>query len=236
MTEIRHSHLVFMPGLDGTGFSFEPLLPYLPPDTAMTVVRYPVNEPLSFAETAECAALQFPTDIEPVIIAESFSGPIALQLIASRRIEAKALILCATFAKIPRPVVMRIFRLLPLASLMRKPVPHGFLQFIFGKTKITEEIIHLWHKAHNKVSPEVLQQRFKILCKIDVTAELQKVSIPCLYIQPTNDRLIPATSLRLLQKGIPQLKVPTIDGPHFILQIQPQACIEAIEDFLGVIK
>lgn len=236
MTEIRHHHLVFMPGLDGTGFSVEPLLPYLAPDIALSIVRYPTKQIMSFAEMAECAARQFPAAAKPLVIAESFSGPVALQLIGSGRVQAMCLVLCATFAKSPRPVLMRIFQLLPLASLLRRRLPRGFLQFLMNDTELTDSLSDLWHKSHSQVSARVLQERFKILSDIDVTEWLAKISIPCLYIQASDDKLIPASALASLLKGIPHLQVKRIKGPHFILQTQPQACIEAIDNFLGAIE
>jgi len=235
MTEIRDHHLVFMPGLDGTGFSVEPLLPYLTPYIALTVIRYPTQQIMSFGEMAECAACQFPANTKPLIIAESFSGPVAIQLIGSGRVQAKCLVLCATFAKSPRPVLMRIFRLFPLASLMRRQPPQWFLQFLMGDTKLTTSLSDLWYKAHSQVSARVLQERFKILSDIDVTEWLIKITIPCLYIQASDDRLIPASCLQPLGKGIPRLQIKTIDGPHFILQAQPQACLKAIEEFVKMV-
>ena len=37
--------LVLLPGMDGTGILFEPLLEILPSDLHAKVVSYPVNEP-----------------------------------------------------------------------------------------------------------------------------------------------------------------------------------------------
>lgn len=117
MKWLSNQHLVLMPGLDGTGLSFEPLLPFLPADAKITIIRYPTDKLLSFEETVECAAEQIPAGNPPVVIAESFSGPVAIQMIGSGRVQAKALILCATFAKSPRPIVWRIMRFLRLPLL-----------------------------------------------------------------------------------------------------------------------
>ena len=71
----NNQHLVFMPGMEGTGLSAEPLMKLIPSDVAFTIVRYPTDKLLSFEETVECAAKQFPPGIPPVVVAESFSGP-----------------------------------------------------------------------------------------------------------------------------------------------------------------
>ena len=65
----RGERLVFLPGLDGTGISWEPLAPFVAPDADVTVVRYPANELLSFRETVECAARQVSSADEAIVIA-----------------------------------------------------------------------------------------------------------------------------------------------------------------------
>jgi pimeloyl-ACP methyl ester carboxylesterase len=72
--------LVFLPGLDGTGLSYGPLGEVMPVNARVTVVRYPVDQKLSFAELVHCAYEQLPRNKPFVLIAESFSGPIAISL------------------------------------------------------------------------------------------------------------------------------------------------------------
>jgi pimeloyl-[acyl-carrier protein] methyl ester esterase len=105
--------LVFMPGMDGTGISFEPLSKFLSASIVTTVIRYPADRLLSFEETVACAYDQIKGD-QDIVVAESFSGPVAIALIGSGKLKTKGLILCATFAKAPRPVIMKILRWLPL--------------------------------------------------------------------------------------------------------------------------
>ena len=91
-TFLCNQHLVFMPGLDGTGRSFDPLLSLLPPDSLATIVRYPTDRHLTLEETAQCAAEQIPAGTSPVVIAESFSGPVAVRMVASGLVRARALL------------------------------------------------------------------------------------------------------------------------------------------------
>jgi pimeloyl-[acyl-carrier protein] methyl ester esterase len=227
----NNQHLVLMPGLDGTGLSFEPLLPLIGADTKVTVIRYPADKFYSFAQTVECAALQITAD-PPVIIAESFSGPVAVQMVGSGRIKASYLVLCATFAKSPHPLVWRIARFLRLPLLLRADMPNLFFRFILGDEEIGSALEPLWKKVHADVNPTVLGHRLDIINKTDVTCWLPKISIPCLYLQATNDRLVPASCLADFQHGLSNLTVKRLKAPHFILQASPQACLEAIEQFI----
>jgi pimeloyl-[acyl-carrier protein] methyl ester esterase len=232
MTPLNKHHLVFMPGLDGTGLSFEPLLPLLAKDTKYTIVRYPTDKLLSFREIVECAVAQIPVGDPPVVIAESFSGPVAVWMIASGKTEAKALVLCATCAASPHPLLWRIVRLLKLPLLIRPDMPKMFFRIVIGDDKLITELGPLWKKVHADVPARIMAHRLSILNNMDITAELGKLRLPCLYLQATKDRIVPSSCLKDFSRGIGHLKVKLIKAPHFILQARPQECIRAIEEFL----
>jgi pimeloyl-[acyl-carrier protein] methyl ester esterase len=232
MTFPKNQHLVFMPGLDGTGLSFEPILPLLPADTKITVIHYPTNKLLSFEETAEFAAMQIPQNDPPVVIAESFSGPVAVRMIASGLVRARALVLCATFARSPHPVLWRIVRFLRLPLLIRPDMPECFFKFIIGDDQLIAGLRPLWKKVHANVPARIMDHRLEIINNIDLTGELEKLTLPCLYLQATDDRLVPASCLKVFTNLIPHLQVVRIKAPHFILQAQPQECLHAIEEFI----
>ncbi|MBN1473362.1 MAG: hypothetical protein JW914_01990 [Syntrophaceae bacterium] len=232
MSFSRNQHLVFMPGMDGTGLSFDPVLPFLPRDAKVTIIRYPTDKLLSFDETVECAAAQIPPGEPPIVIAESFSGPVAIAMIGSGRVKAKALILCATFAKSPRPVVWRVMRFLRFPLLIKPEMPKRFFRFVIGDDKLIDKLKPLWKKVHAKVPARVMQHRLKIINEVDVTTWLAKIKIPCCYLQALNDRLVPASCAEKIKKIGPFVEIKIIDAPHFILQAEPQACLNAIEVFL----
>jgi pimeloyl-[acyl-carrier protein] methyl ester esterase len=231
MTSLGRQNIVFMPGLDGTGLSAEPLLKLISSDTTVTVICYPTDKQLSFPDILECAAEQFPAGIMPVVIAESFSGPVAIELIASGRVQAKCLILCATFARAPRPILFRISRFFGLAKLIRPVMPQHFFRIFLGK-EYMQSLIPLWERVHAGVAPHVLNHRLGLINSVDVTKWLEKLSVPCCYLQATNDRVVPSSCLIDMEKGISGLVTKKIKGPHFILQAEPQACLIAIEEFL----
>jgi pimeloyl-ACP methyl ester carboxylesterase len=234
MKWLSNQHLVFMPGLDGTGLSFEPVLPHLSADTKITIVRYPTDKLLTFDETVECAAAQIPAGVPPIVIAESFSGPVAIQMLGSGRVKAKALILCATFAKSPRPFLWRLMRFLRLPLLIRPDMPKRFFKIVIGEDKLIAELLPLWKKVHADVPARIMDHRLKIINQVDVTKWLKNMPVPCCYLQATNDRVIPSSCLDDFESYIPNLVIKRIKAPHFILQAQPQACLDAIEEFISL--
>ena len=236
MGYLRDQNLILMPGLDGTGLSFEPLLKLIPDNVQITVIRYPADKLLSFEETVECAAAQVASGPPRIVIAESFSGPVAVQMIASGRIAAKALVLCATFAKSPHPIVWSVIRFLRLPRLIRPEMPALFFKMILGDHKLIASLVPLWKKVHADVPARVMDHRLGLINRVDVTKSLTKLSLPCLYLQATNDRVVSSSSLTDFKRCIPHLVIKRIKAPHFILQAAPQACLEAIEQFISLIN
>jgi len=232
MTYLHKEHIVLMPGLDGTGKSFEPVLPLIAADAHVTVVRYPADRPLSFDETVACAAKQISTETSPVVIAESFSGPVAVRMIASGLVAPKALVLCATFVRSPHPILWRMVRFLRLPLMIRPEMPRAFFKFVIGRDDLIEVLKPLWMKVHAEVPAPIMDARLGLINAVDVTADLKKLCLPCLFLKASDDRVIPASRLTDLIRHIPHLQVKTIEAPHFILQAAPEKCIQTIDIFL----
>lgn len=224
--------------MDGTGISFEPLGKLLPPDVKVKVIQYPADKCLSFKETVQCALDQIQTDQEEVIVvAESFSGPVAIELVGSGKLRAKCLILCSTFATTPRPILLKLLEYLPLEWLMELPFPSFILKHVVEGGKEAADLFHsMWKRVRSQVPGEVLVHRLKVINQMDVRKWLPLITIPCLYIQASSDRSVPASSLFDFIEGVPDLRVKRIKGPHFILQAQPQACWDEILNYVDAIQ
>ncbi len=222
-----------MPGLDGTGISFEPFGEVLPPGTDVQVVRYPADQLLTFNETVEYAADQMRVGRNTVLIAESFSGPVAVALVGSGRIRPRCLVLSATFARSPRPMLLKALLRLPLRSLLELPVPRYFFKYIVEGGKASARVFFdLWERVRTMVPSETIVQRLGVIDALDVRRWLPELKLPCCYLQATGDRTVPASCLEDFATVVPDLTIKRIKGPHFILQAQPRACLAAIEEFL----
>lgn len=222
--------IVFMPGLDGTGISFEPIAKLLPPTAAATVITYP-NVEQSFEETVNSAAAQFPEDQDCLVIAESFSGPVAIELLASGRVKAKGLILVATFAHSPRKTLLPFLCSLPLNVFLGRPVPELCLSLLLGKGEFLRKLMPMWKQIQAAVSPRVLAHRIGVVREVDVTTRLPNLPIPVCYIQALNDAIVPSTALSVFAAALPELIVRKLEGPHLILQAQPAQAVAIIQEF-----
>jgi len=222
--------LVLLPGMDGSGDFFDALSRQLPSSWRTQVVPYPVDQPLSYSQLTRLVWAALPEDGPFVLVAESFSGPVAIQVAAAQPAGLVDVVLCATFASNPRPTLSPLRRLTRWAPVWAMPA--GLLaRWLLGteaNAAWTERIRH----AMNKCSGAVLRARAREVLLVDVRDQLANIQVPVLYLQATGDRVVPAKALVDIQRVLPGIRVVRIDGPHFLLQSRPRACAEQIKAFV----
>jgi pimeloyl-[acyl-carrier protein] methyl ester esterase len=228
----EETELVFLPGLDGTGLSYGPLGEAMPEGARVTVVTYPADRKLSFAELVQCAYEQLPRNKPLVLIAESFSGPIAISLAASFPSHIKGIIFCATFMKFGRPFLLGPAKYIPFEFFLSKPMPGFLLYFLVGGKPFSDKLTPLFRQLEKLINPEVIAHRIRMLKNIDATADARTLTLPCCYIQGVQDKLIPARCIVPFKQCLPGLVVKSVDGPHGILQAQPEKCAHIIMEFV----
>jgi pimeloyl-ACP methyl ester carboxylesterase len=224
--------LVLMPGLNGTAHLFDPLIETLPPQFSPTVITYPTNESLSYVELLGYVREKLSSSKEYVLLAESFSGPIAVQLAATRPSNLKALILCATF--VSNPVLFPR----KLGFLIRKlafsfNLPQVFIRRYLLGENVSPLLIENFRKELGSVAPEVLADRARSLLDVNACEALKKCRVPMLYLSAKKDKLVKRSSLSQMRSLKPEMEWVEIDGPHLLLQREPGKCVEAIEQFVG---
>jgi pimeloyl-ACP methyl ester carboxylesterase len=225
-------HLVLMPGLDGTGLLFQPFLRAMERAQAYTVVTYPPAKVLSMPELVQIAAAQIPSDRPVVLVAESFSGPIAAELLRTAAPIVRGAVFVAAMLGPPRPLLLRLARLLPAGTMMRAPIPGRLLRRYCLGAEAPDETLRLLRQAIRSVEPRVLAGRIRMLGELRPPAGQARV--PACYIQPTGDRLVPPGCLAAFQSFLPNLAVARIAGPHMVMQAHPRDCWRIIQDSVRI--
>ncbi|CAN5499228.1 hypothetical protein BH11PSE11_BH11PSE11_13440 [soil metagenome] len=218
--------LVLLPGMDGSGEQFEPLIQALGPAVKCIVVRYPSSSPAGYTELEAIARASLPDDRPFFLLGESFSGPIAVSIAASMPQRLKGLVLSCTFVCNPRPVFSRLGKLvnfLPLADIPTAIKSHLFLG-AFASSKLRVMMKH----ALSQASAATLRARLKAVLTVDVRAELAQVQIPILYLRAARDRVVPRSASALILRLAPQVQLVELDAPHFLLQALPAESANAI--------
>src|SRR5207247_10608565 len=127
-------HLVLLPGLDGTGRLFEPLLSVLPAAFEASVVHYPPDRLLPHHELLNCIRSVIPWDRPYVVVAESSAGPLALKFVQAQRQDIRAVVLSASFVSNPlRGSLKWATSLFASSWLEREPKPNLVRQQSLGE-------------------------------------------------------------------------------------------------------
>src|SRR4051812_11267801 len=93
---------IFLPGMDGTGLLFEPLLRLWKEDAPPLVISYPSDQLLGYDALESLVGSRLIERDPYILIAESFGGPIAMRIAARRPPNLRGLVLSATFVREPR--------------------------------------------------------------------------------------------------------------------------------------
>lgn len=222
--------LVLLPGLDGTGYLFNDFVANLPSDIEPIVGRYPVDQPLSYLKLEEIARALLPKNGRFVVLGESFSGPIAISIAASKPAGLAGLVLCCTFARYPRALLRRLHWLAPyipvagpLVVAARKIVTPGGVE-----AAVAEKL----NTARNMVAKCVFRARVGELLRVDVTARIAEIDAPILDLRAKRDGIVPNRSGQPIRRLGQRVEVVDIDGPHFLLQAKPSAAAKIISNFV----
>lgn len=111
--------LVLLPGLDGSGVLFRPLIGHLSSQFRPIVVAYPPDQAIGYDELLPLVLQALPTSAPFAILGESFSGPLALMAAAHSPKGLQAVILCASFVRNPLRVNVPLLRHLVRGSFFR---------------------------------------------------------------------------------------------------------------------
>jgi esterase/lipase len=70
-----------------------------------------------------------------------------------------------------------------------------------------------------------------MLC-VDVTAQMTAVNIPILYLQATQDKLVPRSASVLVLQCNAQTQIADMEASHCLLQTAPMEAAQAVLKFL----
>lgn len=231
MAEDRDITLVLAPGLDGTGLMFAPLLAALPSHIKTQVIRYPADGRWTLREYAHFLAGQMPAG-RVVVLGESFSSIVVLELLASKLRPIEAVIFSAGFAEPPQPGRLWLTRIPVLPTLMIACAPRRMVRRHLLGSSPTPQQIAVLASIRGHVQPSAIAHRMRLVADRHAFAR-QTIDMPCLYLQASDDRVVPGRSLSWFEKHCQSLAVERFDSPHCLLQCKPRETATAIAGFLA---
>lgn len=237
--------ILLLPGADGTGVLFKPFIEVL--EAAIDTERFSKSlKPISiaiinlnhdeFGNPLEQKLSEQATRIENeyegqsvVVIAESYSGLLAYELLSRQQLDIVHVIFVASFLKSPSKLTAIAAKLSPdwLKGVMQvapSPVWGGVL---FGRWQ-TMELRTLFMQALAQTPKELLQQRLAIIASAQ--APNKTIDVPCLYLQAKQDNLVSANNIDIFRQVFTDFSNIAVEGTHFLLQTNPEKVWSVIKE------
>ncbi len=217
--------LLLLPGLDGTGLLFRPLVDMLSGFCEIEIVSYPDDKLLGYADLIEWIQERLPQE-DFILLGESFAGPVVYEIACHEPAGLKGAIFVATFLHDPHPVLTRLLSSFPFRFFLSLPIPDYVSRTFFFDSHADESIMALFARAMQKTPPRVLVHRLSEIARLEIRPSV--CSLNCTYIQATRDRLVPPGCLSAFRQQMENLVVYRVAGPHFILQSKAEECARII--------
>lgn len=228
MTE--KSTLVLMPGLDGNGKLFEPVIPLLDAHFHLQVITYPSLD--SFNEYIDCAYRQLPQEPGYSILAESLSGPVAMALMSRLGDQIGPSVLCSTFGRSPLQTMTELSNLIPSQMISLGALNSFCLDVDDSMDEELTDTQPIPVNVTTQLDGAILKHRLNVLSQIDISALLPSIATPVLVMHGTQDRIVSKSHADMVAQYLPNAHQINLNGPHLLLQTHPHLCIDLIKNHL----
>ena len=225
-------HLVLLPGLDGTGELFVDFVAALPESSTATIVAYPTDRFLSYMDLRPFVSAAFPQSERFVLVAESFSAPLAVWHAATNPPNLAAVVISAGFVGSPIDSWSGTVRALARPWLFRLKPPRTILEYFLLGQNAPSDLLQKLRHALQKVSPDALSGRVQEVLDCDARDDLRRTTVPLLYLEATHDRLLSSSCKKEFSNLKPDTLFRSIPAPHLLLQREPLKAASIVMEFV----
>ena len=193
-------------------------------------VRYPVTGDPDYDALLNWLEAEHPAVGPTIVMAESFSSPLAVRYAARHPDAVRALVVCAGFLRAPANGMA-----LALATLLigMRPPLWAVRRYLVG-ADAPAELIDAVRCAIAQTPARVLRARLRAISPVDCRPALAACRTPLLLLSASADRLRDARSTRdETLRARPDVQVQVIDGPHLLAQRCPGEVWSVTERFLN---
>ena len=213
--------LILLSGMDGTGLLFANFVQKL--EYEYSIVSYDSNKKQSYDELIKVVSKKIKPENSYIIIAESFSGFIAYELLKKHK-NIISVIFVASFISSPNRLLWFFKKYVPSSLIPLNP-PRFFSKLLLGKMATTQ-VIRDFQEVLSKVKKVVFAFRIKEMAHIVVDS--QKINIRCSYLRPRNDILVSSNCVKIIKDKCQDFRMYNIAGSHFVLQVNPSESAKII--------
>jgi pimeloyl-[acyl-carrier protein] methyl ester esterase len=207
--------IVLLPGLDGSGQFFGDITDELSTLGDLLILKLPPKGPQDYVSLADRLAAEIPQGEPFILVGESFSGPIAIELASRGLAGLVGILLVATFPSSPMARASGILlRLIPLMQILPLPPKAVIKTLLFFQD--CQSMLGPLRDYLVRQDRDILVERVRTVLSCNMSQELKVIKVPVLALVANQDRLI--RNGTEAWTVFPNVEVVGIDGPHFLLQ------------------
>ncbi len=217
--------VIILPGIDGVAELRDEVAGCLSQKRPVSVVAIPVDGSRYDVLADQIIALLPPHPF--VLLGESFSGPLAIEIAARAPERVAGLVLAATFARNPWP------RFLAAGTGLfdHRRLPRFILEAaLFGATG-NPDVRQRLHDLLRDVPPKLIAERAAAALTADMRVRLRDLACPILCLHGRRDWLIRPGLAREIKAVQPRTELCWLDAAHMLLETHPKAVAVEIERF-----
>jgi pimeloyl-[acyl-carrier protein] methyl ester esterase len=225
--------MVLLSGLDGTGDLFVDFIAALPESWTATTVTFPTDRFLTYTDLRPLVGAAVPQSERFVLVAESFSAPLAVWYAATNPPNLAAVVICAGFVRNPLHGWSGAVKALVKPWLFKLKPPRTILEYFLLGQHAPSSLLQSLRHALQKVSPDVLSGRLQEVLDCDARDDLRRTTVPLLYLEATYDRLLSLSCKDEFSQLRPDTVLRSVPAPHLLLQREPQKAATVIMAFIS---
>ena len=219
--------LIF-PGLDGTTDLLWDFCDTASDEYDPVPIELP-NGISSYEDLVELLSDELDDGIKTLIVAESFSGPLALMLASNYPDTVVGVVLVASFVTSP---IGWFTSMLPWKFLFGLPLPKWVARRYFLGRRANIELTDQFKLSIRDAPTHILAGRMRQIARIDVRGELKTIPCPILYVEAARDRLVDEENVKEIQELRPDVSSAEVDGSHLLLATRPEQVCNSIDEFV----
>lgn len=226
----------FLPGLHGTAELYGALKARLPGEIQTEFIDLPTSGKQDYDSLTnwldEELARRAHTP-QRLVIAESFSGPLAVRWAEKRPDQVAGIVLAASFCDAPLNPGIALLPLRPL--FMVKPPRQALRHFLIGEDASEAEVAQL-RSVVQAIPSATLSKRARTILGLMECDSPVLPNTPMMILQAQSDNLIPWEAQCKLEACYPNARTHWIESPHLMFQRYPEQCLESILAFVAEIE
>lgn len=238
-------NFILLPGLDGTGKSYtwlkrEMLASGVLPDNIYVI---PYDNDFYYDDLVEkIRPIIFNSKLPNFIIAESYAGPLALELATEYPAKVEKMAISGSFGIRPDCHIipslgMELFKFYPKSLIPLNKIPHFLMNDMLMNGFGNPELNSVMAEIYSNSNSNIIDKRIKEIVNLPLKWRekwSKPINQPTLILKPLKDRLVNKNNSNILHENLPNSFVVELNAPHLLLQTHAPEAWKSIVKFSNI--